>query len=316
MIVRDEEDVLARCLDGVTGFADEIIIVDTGSTDKTHEIAARYTDKLYSFAWCDDFAAARNFSFSFATCDYIMVLDADDVITPENAEKVSELKRELALLDNRPACILAEYDVPENGFRTLHPRMVKRSANPQWENPLHERLRVSGDTVTSDFCVLHRKLKPPTSTRNAAIIRKMLNDGFEWDFQTALSAWLDACLAKDEELLMEMRAICEQIANRLINRPLTSSENDLTFVFMFGDIVKGYSDFENAAWAYSLAAKEDRNYEIKYRALLKLAECAVALGDYDAAAVYNETAGRIIPESVAVKLNKIFLGVKQRMNGK
>ena len=61
MIVRNEEKVLGRCLACVQGFADEIIIVDTGSTDRTKEIAFSFTDKVYDFKWKDDFAAARNF---------------------------------------------------------------------------------------------------------------------------------------------------------------------------------------------------------------------------------------------------------------
>ena len=64
MIVKNEEAVLARCLDSLRGLMDEIIIVDTGSTDNTKEIALKYTDKVYDFSWGDDFAAARNFSFS------------------------------------------------------------------------------------------------------------------------------------------------------------------------------------------------------------------------------------------------------------
>ena len=66
MIVKNEEKLLARCLDSVAGLMDEIIIVDTGSSDKTKEIAARYTDKIYDFEWIDDFSAARNFAFSKA----------------------------------------------------------------------------------------------------------------------------------------------------------------------------------------------------------------------------------------------------------
>ena len=85
MIVKNECEVLARALDGVWGLVDEIVITDTGSTDETKKIAERYTDKIYDFEWCDDFAAARNFSFSKSTCDYVMWLDADDVVTPENA---------------------------------------------------------------------------------------------------------------------------------------------------------------------------------------------------------------------------------------
>ena len=81
MIVRNEEQVLGRCLSCVKDFADEIIIVDTGSTDKTKEIASLFTDQIYDFPWIDDFAAARNFAFQKGAGDYLFWLDADDVIT-------------------------------------------------------------------------------------------------------------------------------------------------------------------------------------------------------------------------------------------
>ena len=67
MIVKNEEKVLARCLDSIADLMDEIIIVDTGSSDNTKEIAKKYTDKIYDFTWIDDFSAARNFAFSKAT---------------------------------------------------------------------------------------------------------------------------------------------------------------------------------------------------------------------------------------------------------
>ncbi len=67
MIVKNEEQVLSRCLDSLAGLMDEIIIVDTGSCDRTREIAARYTDKIYDYIWKDDFADARNFAFSKAS---------------------------------------------------------------------------------------------------------------------------------------------------------------------------------------------------------------------------------------------------------
>lgn len=88
MIVKDEEDVLRRCLDSVKEIVDEIIIVDTGSTDKTKLIASEFTDKIFDFKWCDDFSKARNFSFSKATKEYIIWLDADDVILEEDKLKI------------------------------------------------------------------------------------------------------------------------------------------------------------------------------------------------------------------------------------
>ena len=72
MIVKNEEAVLERCLKSVGDIADEIVIVDTGSTDGTKEIAEQYADLVCDFAWRDDFAAARNYSFSKATKEYIL----------------------------------------------------------------------------------------------------------------------------------------------------------------------------------------------------------------------------------------------------
>lgn len=95
MIVKNEQNVLARCLDSMADLMDEIIIVDTGSQDTTKEIAAKYTDKIYDFAWIDDFAAARNFAASKAQMDYIYTADADEYLDEANREKLRQLKEAL-----------------------------------------------------------------------------------------------------------------------------------------------------------------------------------------------------------------------------
>ena len=64
LIVKDESSVLQRCLSSLKGVADEIVVVDTGSTDNTKEMASKYTEKVFDFEWCDDFSAARNFANS------------------------------------------------------------------------------------------------------------------------------------------------------------------------------------------------------------------------------------------------------------
>lgn len=81
MIVKDEEKTLARCLYSVKDIADEIIIVDTGSKDKTVAIAQDFGAKVFDFKWSDNFAEARNFSLDKATGDWILVIDADEVLT-------------------------------------------------------------------------------------------------------------------------------------------------------------------------------------------------------------------------------------------
>ena len=92
MIVKDEEKVIERCLNTVVDIVDEIIIVDTGSQDSTKEKVKRYKADIYDFTWKDDFAEARNFAFSKARMDYILWLDADDVLEKEDQEKLKLLK--------------------------------------------------------------------------------------------------------------------------------------------------------------------------------------------------------------------------------
>jgi glycosyltransferase involved in cell wall biosynthesis len=91
MIVKNEAENIRLCLDSVKNVVDEIIIVDTGSTDKTVEICREYTDKIYFFQWCDDFSAARNESIKHATKDWILILDADELLAPISALNIKSL---------------------------------------------------------------------------------------------------------------------------------------------------------------------------------------------------------------------------------
>ncbi|MEH6634860.1 MAG: glycosyltransferase family 2 protein [Halioglobus sp.] len=91
MIVKNEAYFLARCLTAVKDYVDEIILVDTGSTDETKAIAAQFTDKIYDFAWIDDFSAARNYALDRATRDWILVLDADELVAEQDLQAIREL---------------------------------------------------------------------------------------------------------------------------------------------------------------------------------------------------------------------------------
>ncbi len=83
MIVRDEAQRLARCLLSVRSIVDELIVLDTGSTDDTIEIANAFGAQVHTFQWCNDFSAARNESLKYAQGDWVLVLDADEVLVPD-----------------------------------------------------------------------------------------------------------------------------------------------------------------------------------------------------------------------------------------
>jgi glycosyltransferase involved in cell wall biosynthesis len=92
MIARDESAVIRRALMSAVKVADEIIVVDTGSSDNTKEIAASFCARVFDFKWINDFSAARNFSFRQASCRWVMWLDADDYIPTTEISKINRLK--------------------------------------------------------------------------------------------------------------------------------------------------------------------------------------------------------------------------------
>lgn len=181
MIVKDEEDVIARCLDSVRDLVEEIIIVDTGSKDRTKEIVKAYTSDIYDFEWIDDFSAARNYSFSKATMDYIIWLDADDIILEEDREKIKQLKQSLnPMID----IVMMKYNIgfDEQGnvtFSYFRERLVKRTKNYKWKEPVHECVEISGNVTNMDICITHKKMHAQVADRNLRIFENMVNKGVE-----------------------------------------------------------------------------------------------------------------------------------------
>lgn len=176
LIVRNEEEVIARCLACVKKFADEIIVVDTGSIDRTVEEVKKFTDKIYFFKWIDDFSAARNFSLDKATCDYIMWLDADDVVTDENCRKIKEL---LNVSDFDMAYLAYAANV-ENGVPTFvyyRERIFKRSKNYRFSGAVHEAVTPQGNVVYGDATIFHNKVKEGEPLRNLRILQKQIARG-------------------------------------------------------------------------------------------------------------------------------------------
>ena len=176
MIVKNEEKVLARCLDSLRPIADEIIIADTGSTDATKEIAARYTDKIYDFTWVDDFAAARNFVFSKATKEYIYSADADEVLDAENCRKFLQLKQ-LLLPEIEMVQFLytnqLQHNTTYNYDTEYRPKLYKRLREFVWEDPLHEAVRREPVIYDSDIAVIHMPERPH-GTRDFEIMQKTI----------------------------------------------------------------------------------------------------------------------------------------------
>lgn len=351
MIVKDEQDVIERCLKSVAKAVDEIIIVDTGSSDDTKKIARLYTEKIFDFVWTDDFSAARNFSFSHAHHPYLMWLDADDVVTEENVKKLLSLKDQLDISPADVVYMPYEIAFDENSksvFTYYRERIVKKSANPVWIEPVHEVISVSGKSIYSDVAVQHRKIKTNASGRNLKIIQKQLDSG------NKLSARLSYYYARE---LMFNDRLDESIAafENFLTRKDAWSENCISACEDLSSCYEQRGDNPNAfkaafaAFYYSppraktmcriaeLFLKQDRLQEAEYWYLSALSTplptyslgfveadyhgyipavslCVVydKLGRKDDAEKYNEIAGSFKPNSPAYLYNKKYFNTLKR----
>ena len=158
MIVKNEERILARCLDSLKGLMDEIIIVDTGSTDRTKEIAAAYTDRIYDFVWTGDFSEARNFAFSKAGMEYIYSADADEVLDAEN--RTAFLRMKQALLPEIEIVQMYYANQLSNGTiynydKELRPKLFKRNRTFRWQGAIHEQIGITPVIYDSEICIQH-----------------------------------------------------------------------------------------------------------------------------------------------------------------
>lgn len=159
MIVKNEEKVLARCLDSFADIMDEIIIVDTGSTDNTKDIALKYTDNVYDFKWTGDFSEARNFASSKASMEYIYTADADEYLDKENRDKLKKLKKillpEIEIVQMF-YCTPSDMSTVYNFEKEHRPKLYRRLREFVWTDAIHETLRIDPVVYDSDIEIQHR----------------------------------------------------------------------------------------------------------------------------------------------------------------
>lgn len=156
MIVKNEERLLEACLKSVADIVDEIVVVDTGSTDSTIDIAKKYSANIYSYPWDNSFSNARNFSISKSTCRWILLLDADEQLFNQDKDKLLDF---ITTTDKDGAHFKIYNFVGEgNGSNyTFHNalRLIKNSNQYKFYGDIHEQYkRISGKTSREKFAVL------------------------------------------------------------------------------------------------------------------------------------------------------------------
>lgn len=351
MIVKNEESVLARCLDTVKDLVDEIIITDTGSTDGTKEIALKYTDRVFNFEWADDFSSARNFSFDKAGTEYCMWLDADDVFTESDRESFKKLKESL---DDTVDVVMMKYNTEfdANGNPTFYyyrERIIKKQDKYRWEGAVHEVIAPFGKIIYDETAVTHKKMHPNPPGRNLNIYQNLLRTGKKLSpreefyyarelyyngmyreaaciftaFLDGKKGWVvnntDACvmLARCHFVLGDNESGFDSLV-RSLRYGIPSPEiccNIAGYFFsreMYSEAVFWY----NTAAASEVNDKSGGFFKTDYQGYIpniQLAVCHSKLGNTELAAQCNEKAGDFKPGDAKVKHNReYFAGLNKQ----
>lgn len=349
MIVKNEEENLGRCLASIQDAADEIIIVDTGSTDLTKKIAGKYTDKIYDFAWKDDFSAARNFSFSLGTMDYLMWLDADDVIPPKSREKIIHFKnQDFDQADMIMMPYIVSFD--EQGYSTFsyfRERLVRNNGTYKFSGRVHEVIPPSGKVVYLDSPVEHRKNEESVNTRNLRIYESMEQSGelleprafYYYGRELLFHGKYEKCASIFEKFLEMPEGWSEnkidatrQLAQcryhmghekQALSSLLKALEYDVPRGETCCDLGRHFMDrerYEQAVYWFLQAMKAKKNYrsgafiqEDCYGFLpsILLCVCYDKMGNRKLAEFYNEQAGKYKPNSRYYLANRQYFQEQQ-----
>lgn len=344
MIVKNESASIGRCLNSVQNIVDEIIIVDTGSTDDTKEIVSKFTQQIYDFPWVDNFAAARNFSFSKAKSAFILWLDADDEILQRDQEKFIDLK---ASVDETVDSVTMNYNLTFDKYRNVtsslrRNRLVKRVNNFQWIGAVHEYLEVSGKIIDSEVSITHDKIKIYDSNRNLQIYENRLAKGEKFSprdlfyyanelndhrkFKKAISFY-QKFLATRQGWVEDNLAACGKISD--CYRELGNSQNALKYVLRsfkydtpraefccrLGWHYMQEEKYKQAVFWYKLATDLEKplNWGVINNSCwtwlphLQLCVCYDRLGRHELAYKHNELAAEFIPDDHMIIYNRNYL---------
>ncbi len=268
MIVRNEEARLGRCLESVQGLVDEIVVVDTGSTDRTVEIAQSFGAVIGHFSWCDDFSAARNESLKLASGEWIMWLDADDILPTQYHDEIRQL-----LSDNYQKSYFFLLD--DQGYENvscLQMRLFPNLPGIGFEMPIHEQMtpalaRLGLEMIATEIRVVHTGYTTPEVV-----------DEKKERYLRIMEDWLRT--HPDDYIVRSHVALTYFSTDRL------------------DEALEAYRHI-----VYHSPCLTDSNYVVYTTALLFLGRTYIKLQQYDKALEYVRKAEEVDPDYILVKIS-------------
>ncbi|MDE6219734.1 MAG: glycosyltransferase [Lachnospiraceae bacterium] len=255
MIAKNEEHHIEQCLRKLLRYDMEIVVADTGSTDKTKEIAAKYTNKVFDFAWCDDFSAARNFAVSKASNNWILILDCDEYVQDIDVAKLrtcmQKYPKNVGVME-----IKNVYTTEENGIAK---ESIQIDEVPRFFNRNYYEYRFR----------IHEQISP-----------KRLDNYDEMTLETFHMPVVVKHYGYDIPM-QEMRKKQERNLKRLLNSLGETEGMDDYIYFQIGQSYSVLEDYEKAIEAYDMCLEINRNPEKKFLSICleSYADCLMNIGN-------------------------------------
>ncbi len=307
MIVKNEEEALPKCLSSIQGLADELIVVDTGSTDRTVKIVQSFEAKVYHFAWNDNFSDARNESLKHATGDWILWLDADDILPKTHHATI----RRLLGQPNNHAFFFRLENVGGDEATCYQLRMFPNLPGIEYTMPVHEQILPSlmrlgvNKMVNLDVSVIHTgytdaKTIAAKNAKYLEIMEKWLVEHPQDYVTRAHAARIYHTNGRHREAIREYRIV--------VNDPRCRQENEIIYISSL--IFTGRSHLDLNQYPDALAAFEDAlriqpNYDVVY---MCFGEAYTLMGDADKAIEFLEKLrekGGIQPSLLPIDVNSL-----------
>lgn len=258
-IAKNEEATLPKCLSSVQGVVDEIIVLDTGSSDRTGEVARNFGAKVYNYQWCNDFSAARNEALKYVQADWVLVLDADEALVPEIVPSLKQaINSDLYLVIN---LLRLEVGAAQSPY-SLVSRLFRHHPNIYFSRPYH--------ALIDDSVTLILNQEPHWQIGNLAEVA-ILHDGYQKNAIASLNKFDKARVAMEGFLAAhpDDAYVCSKLGALYVESDLVS---------------KGIELLERGLQAKSVSA--DILYELYYHlgiAYTRLQQPQTAIAHYQSA---------------------------------
>lgn len=341
LTLRGQVPAVENCLRSCCRCFDEIVVADAGASGEAGHIARRFADRYFHYDWNGDCAAARNFAFSKASCDYIMWLDPEDVLLPADERRLWRLRHSLPP-DTDAVVMRHDIGFDTQGYTNVIDwpvRMVRRQAGLLWRGRVSPRLAASDVTRQADVVVTRRGEPPAPAGRLAAYeamraakapfssadrldfartlrdVGRMAEAAAEFEIFLQAGGETEDCI----ETCFELSFCYERMGDRdrtadALFRSLRFAPPRAPVCCRIGELFFAKEAWKDAAFWYDLALKsaappaygvQYTDYQ-EYIPALQLCLCHYRMGDVRRAAEMNRVAARSKPRDKSVLANETF----------